>query len=322
MKKLILALVGIIFFAATFVLFQIDWKVIFGVKEPLFILAGLIVFLVSIIASSIRTKYLLRALGEYAKSITELVKIEFVSKFFYYLLPGRMNIPGKAVLLSNRFSISKSHSLALTSFEYTLDLGVMLIFGLVGISLLFQNLYSLISLDKIFISLFVLLILILTFFLIPLKHFQSIGSVLPKKGKSFLAKIPDYIFRIAFKIREVWPKIILSKQSFPAIFFILLSWIIGAFATELVFLAYGQYVPILWILSITAVSILIGGLSQIPGGVGAREITLVFLFTSLGISQDLAGASALFSRLFTLAPMIIGYFFLIDFERKGGIKIF
>lgn len=55
-----------------------------------------------------------------------------------------------------------------------------------------------------------------------------------------------------------------------------------------------------WAVGIYALSLLVGALSFIPGGLGATEASIVFLLTTVGMTQEGAIAASLISRVLTL----------------------
>ena len=309
-------------FAGILWFFNIDWNLLFEAKNPVFLLFGLIAYLLAIAVLAFRAHFFFKQLKEKSVSLKALLKIEFASKFFYYALPGRLNVPFKAIILNKVCGVKKGNAISITTLEYVLDVGFMLLLGLIGLSLFFQELFDSISILKIVISMVALGALILVFFLISTNRFKQLLAKSKKLRNNFLRKSFVFVSKLLFKIRDTWPKILLNKRTIPVLFLLLLNWFFSALSTEFVFLAYGQYVPFLWVLTISAVSLLIGGLSQIPGGVGAKEVTLVVLFIFLGVPQEIVLTTALITRLFTLAPMAIGYTFLIQFEKHFKVKLF
>ena len=55
-----------------------------------------------------------------------------------------------------------------------------------------------------------------------------------------------------------------------------------------------------WAVGIYALSLLVGALSFIPGGLGATETSIVFLLTTVGMAQESAISASLISRVLTL----------------------
>jgi uncharacterized protein (TIRG00374 family) len=317
-KKLILGIIGIILFIYVFVVFEFDWFVLLQSKHPEFIVVSLICFLLSIVLTSFRMRFFLKALDEKHNFVSRLVKIEFINKFFYYVFPARLNVPAKAVLINKMLGASKGNSISITTFEYVLDVGIMFVFGLIGLSIFFQNFFDAITIENIVLTLVGLFVLVIVFFIIPMRIFDKFNKKLKAIKSKFIGRVFFFCWRIIFRIRENWPKILFNKQLLPAVILLVISWLLMALATEFVFIAYYSYVPFLWVLTVSVVAVLISGLSQIPGGLGLREITLVLLFVFLGVPESMAILAALIARIFTLVPILLGYLFFMQFGE--GIK--
>ena len=319
-KKAFLIIAGIILFVYLFVSMNFNPNLLIQVKNPGYIIVSLFLFLSSIVIIALRTSFFIKSIGEKSCSLLKLVKIEFIGKFFYYVFPTRLNVPAKAVLLSKESGISKGNAISITTFEYALDVGIMFILGLLGLSIFFQNFFDEITLNKIIYSVILLFVVVLVFFIIPKSFFKKCLAKLEKVKASLFRKVLLFSWKIIVKIRETWPKMLLNKQTFPVVFILILNWILVALSTEFIFLAYYDYVPFLWVLTVSVVAVLIGGISQIPGGLGLKEITLVLLFTFLGVPEQIALTSALLSRIFTIIPIMVGYYFLIEFGGKNKIN--
>jgi len=156
--------------------------------------------------------------------------------------------------------------------------------------------------------------------LVPLKIFNKTLSFFSKIKNNFLKKVLVFAAKIFVSIREIWPKLLFNKQTIPAIIILAINWILISLTTELLFISYYTYVPFLWVLTISVVAVLIGGISQIPGGIGLKEVTLVGLFVFLGVPADVSLVVALLLRLFTLVPIAIGYIFVAKLGADISLK--
>ncbi|MBT4192086.1 MAG: flippase-like domain-containing protein [Candidatus Diapherotrites archaeon] len=320
MKKLILSVIGIIIFVYFFLLLKFDVNLLFTSKSPELIVLALAIFLLSICIIGIRMRFFLKALGEKHNYFSELLKIEFINKFVYYVFPTRLNVPVKALILNKKLGVKKSTTLSITTFEYALDTGFMFVLGLVALSFVFQNMFDAVTLNNLFLTVGLLFVLIILFFLVPLKIFNKTLSFFSKIKNNFLKKVLVFAAKIFVSIREIWPKLLFNKQTIPAIIILAINWILISLTTELLFISYYTYVPFLWVLTISVVAVLIGGISQIPGGIGLKEVTLVGLFVFLGVPADVSLVVALLLRLFTLVPIAIGYIFVAKLGADISLK--
>lgn len=315
MKKIIFLISGALLFIFSLFLFKVDWVKIFQIKEPIYLVGALAIMVFAGAILSLRVNFFLKALDEKKAKIVDLVEIEFINKFFYYVLPGRINIPIKALLLNKMCQTPKSKALSITIFEFVLDISFMIFFGLIGLSLFFQK-FSTISIEKIIITVIILFGIVIAFFAMPIKTFKRTFINLGKVRVGLLKKLFMYLEKIVLRLRETWPQIIFNRQMVFVVPLILISWVMTVAGNEMIFLAYGYYVPVMWVLTVTAVSLIIGGLSQIPGGIGAREVTTVVLLTFLGVDPNMAVISSVIGRLFTIAPAVIGYLYLLTLDKK------
>jgi uncharacterized protein (TIRG00374 family) len=87
-----------------------------------------------------------------------------------------------------------------------------------------------------------------------------------------------------------------------------LIWFMVFVKTYLIFLAFGEEVSIFMVIAVEAISILLGIISFLPGGVGATEITMIALFRSAGINVEIATAVTIVSRgMFYAFSLGLGY---------------
>lgn len=84
----------------------------------------------------------------------------------------------------------------------------------------------------------------------------------------------------------------------------ILAWIIYAFGVFLLLLAFDTSVPIFYVLIIVCASEVFGAFSFVPGGLGAKEISLAILLSVVGIPFSIGTAVALISR--AMAYMQLG----------------
>lgn len=314
--RVLIFVAGLFLFSSLFFLFQIDWEQISSVQNIYLIFFAFLLFLASILVSSFKTNIFLSALNEKRISLIDSIKIEFINKFFYYSFPGKANVAAKAFLISKKNGMPKSHSFSLTSFEYFFESTTTLILAFFFIFFVFENKFSFVNQIENFIVFFLIIVAITCFFIVSKKTFEKINNFFEKN------KIPFHsaLFKVILGVRENWPKILFRKQIFSASIVILVVWLLNAFSTELVFSAYGTQVPLLWVFAISTTAVLVGGLSQIPGGMGTREITMVLLFGILGVSQETVLIVALVTRIFSIAPIIVGYFWLTGFGKISKLN--
>ncbi len=323
----LLFVIGIAIFLLVLFSFNIDFSVMFRVKNPIFIILAAVVYLIGIFIASLRAGFFIkitnkRNLDFSLKNTKDFFSVELINKLAYYILPARINVPIKALLISKAFGVSKGDSIAITALEYAIDLGIMFVLGFILFSIFFQKLFYQITLFNLFITLVVIILLAILFFLVPSSFFERIVKSVSKIKNAFVKKIFFLITKTILKVRTVWPRLLLDWSQIPILILSVAGIIITAMASELIFLAYGIYVPVLWVIAVGAVSVLVGGISQIPGGIGSREITIIALFVFLGLQKDVVLSVAVFLRILSLLPIILGYIALVGFRKKFGLNVF
>ena len=277
--------------------------------------------------ASLRTKFIINsALGKKLKNTKDVykkvMKAEMINIFFYSALPARLNLPVKAIVISRFFKTSKSEALAITTAEYAIDLGIMLLIGFLGTLFFFQKVFYGLNIPMIVVTIVVVLVFALMFFLIPIKFFERNYKKYVKiksEKKSKISRIFYGVSKLALRIREIWPRILLNKNTVPVFAIVLINWGLRIFVTEAIFLSYGVYFSLVIILAARAIGTFVGGISQIPGGIGARELTTIGIFVAMGVEPNLAISVAIINRLLTIIPLIMGYIFFVGFEKEYGI---
>lgn len=98
-----------------------------------------------------------------------------------------------------------------------------------------------------------------------------------------------------------------------------LYWVPLVLSTYFLFFAFNFQVGILPVSIVVILSYLIGDLSPSPGGVGLMEGTMLLLYSSMGISSEIAIAVALLSRvIYYIYYLGIGGICLLSLRRDNG----
>lgn len=125
-------------------------------------------------------------------------------------------------------------------------------------------------------------------------------------------------------VRADWKTMISHSSMYPVIFFTLLNWVVGVLSTYFFFLSYGVDVPFGFIFAVNAAIAFVGGITQLPAGIGAREAAMVFLYGFLGYPTPVAAAVAVVSRLAVYVIVLAGYFWAVQgvLESKPAVGSF
>jgi len=303
-KALILLLVGLGILLYIIKITKIEYSVINSIKYPAYIVLALLFVMLTRFSAALRLNNLLRSIDK-SRPFHEALIIDFISKFLYYISPFKLNVPAKAILLNKKSNISLRESVALVSFEYALDTVITVSLGIAGVSILFKN-TSLTSIT--YIVSFVMLMF--AFFIsMPEGFFQSMDKKFSQIKHVKLQKMLSHVSGSIFAIRGTWINIIFNRQMYPILLITFFSNIIVGYSAKFIFLSMGYDVPLIPLIMVVAASTVTGGVSNIPGGLGVMEATMVILFTSLEIPMDISIAFVIIYRLSTLAPILTGYIF-------------
>jgi uncharacterized protein (TIRG00374 family) len=312
-RNLLLLLVGLGLLVYLLVHIKVGWSIFYSIKETHFIFLAALLTTVAPIITAWRLSYFVLLIENQPKFIRELTVIEYIHKFLTFIAPFKLNIPAKVLILSRILNIKIQKGISIIVLEYALTIALFFFVGIAGIALFFEDVphLSFINLHTIF--LFILGITL--FFCIPIKIFdRTLEKVrnnlrLSKRPIIFLAEMMKTLreTRDALFAKEM-PYILLLTFIFICMHFL---------AIDLLFLAVGYSLPFIWIAVVTSCGLFVGGISTIPGGLGVREATMVLLYGSLGIPQDVSTLVVLLCRLLTIIPISIGYFFCF----RRGLKL-
>ncbi len=303
-KALILLLVGAGILLYIIKITKIDLTVVYSIKYPAYIVLALLFVMLTRIGVALRLKTLLRSIGK-PRPFEDAIKIDFISRFLYYVSPFKLNVPAKAILLNKKSNISLRESAALVSFEYALDTVLSVVLGIAGVLFLFKN-TSLTSITYI-VSFVVLLFAI--FISMPDRILEAIDKKFNQIRHARLQKTLSRISSSIIAMRGTWINILFNRQMYPVLFITIIAEIISGYSSKFIFLSMGYDVPLIPIILVVAAAGVAGGVSNIPGGLGVMEAAMVLLFTNLDVPKDISIAFVLIYRLSTLAPILTGYIF-------------
>lgn len=281
------------------------------IKKPEYIPASIGLFILTFAVSAIRMKYFLKSLKKEDIEIKTLIKIELVSKYIYYITPSKLYLPAKAILLNKQCNIRKSICLGITSFEYAIDTVITIVLALYGSVFLFKytnNAFQ-VSLTIIFV---IASMVSIAYILISQKMRDIIYKKINKIKNKDVIKYVTLIISIIKTTKDTWREILVNKKMRKILPVTIIQIIISAASTCLLFLSMETNIPLYWIIIVSASSIFLGGISQIPGGVGIREGTAILLYSLLGVPKEITLVVVLVSRIYTIIPLILGYWYSLN----------
>jgi len=312
-KNIALVSIGLLILFLLISRMGIDFSKLPAIKNPIYLILAALMVSVTPLVTALRMTYFLAIVGVNAP-MKEIVMVEYINKFLYHIAPFKLNVPAKAVILNKTCGVRKEDSASIVTFEYGLDVSITLMIGCVCVVIFFKN-FSFLS-DKIYL-LFLLTFCLIAFFWMPIKTFDEFLKKAEKVKIKLLRKILTFILNILRTIRETWVKLAFSRKILWAMLTTAMLWILNALAVEALFLSLDYHVPLVWILATLSCGILVSGATTIPGGLGVREATMVFLYSVLGVPQEISIIVVLLSRLLTINLVIIGYLASL----RAGIKL-
>lgn len=281
-------------------------EVVSSIKSPIYIVLAAIVLTVIPLINALRMKFIIFPLEKQQLPVLDLSLIEYIYKFISNVMPFKLNLPAKAVLLNKRCGMKLSSGASAVSFEYALDSGVTIAFGFLGVIAYFRD-DPKISLLSIKYFILVLISGSIIFFSIPAYYFDRALSSTEAIKIKLVHKIAVFLVKMMTVVRLSWARILLDRKMFTVLVTTILTWGASVLVNMLLFMSTNNYVAPTWILVVMSVGIFVGGVSTIPGGLGVREGTMVVLYTALGVPAEVSVANVLIGRLITLIPILIGY---------------
>lgn len=223
--------------------------------------------------------------------------------------------PIRAYYLAREGGIKKSAALATVTADKSGNYIAFLTYSLFGMLMLM----SYFQLERLLLLLILSLLLgILVYLYYRKKAFPySRGLKLIYKPFSWLLdrrfgdfeSFEDYVLSTIAVFKQTTR--LLARQRLNLVAILLLSfvmWLTSFVKTYLVFIALGINIDFLLVMAVKAVSVLLGMLSFIPGGLGVTEGAMLAIFASYGIEAKAALAGVLLSRAIYYAFALgIGY---------------
>lgn len=266
--------------------------------NPWYILPFVSISMINFVLLTGRFKMLLANLKKNDLKFIELFKIFAVSNLFGQVGPARSGELIRSVILNKKIQSGHKVGVSIVSLEKILSLLAISTLSVITIFMLF----FIVDLTSFLIPIMCLLIILILGVLI----------LISKKTADIVYKLP-LISRIVSKenaigFQEVFKKSVTSKSVLGPFALTFLIQFFAGIRTYIVFLSLGLDPLFVGVLFISFVTLIIGFLSMIPGGLGSIEISGAILYSSiLGIDIFTATSVLLLSRfLIYLTDVPIG----------------
>ncbi len=258
---------------------------LFVQSNKLWLTLGFIFFMFSIYFKIIRFGAVLKYYG-YRLSFKDVTFIQMVGIAIAMMTPGRLGEASKIYLLWQK-KVPGLTGTTLTIFERVFD---FLFLSLASIFFVIQFMEG-----SNLIWAFLALLVVMLVLLFVLRNLHWLRRFIPKRFEKLYEKIANLKF--SGNRRHIISIIIYSA----------LTWFAQSLLSWSVLHSLGFSVSPLAVLGVEAIGTLAAIVSFLPLGIGAQDLSMLFLYSLLGISNEVAAIVVLVSRTAGfLVPLIIG----------------
>jgi glycosyltransferase 2 family protein len=237
--------------------------------DPVWAAALVVVGIALPVSHAWRWCFLLRRIGESIR-LAVSVRLTALASLLNYAAPGFLGAPAKAIFARNETGLPVSRSLPTLVAEQTLDALLLLVAAAVSIVIagpvLVSALLDLYSFDRSLVAVMVGI----GFIVLAMLAWFAARRVLP----AFARSTESSLRMLLQGRRDLVPISILT----------LTRWLLDMLAVAIASVAVGLRLNIVEILLIANLSLLVGLMAPVPGGLGVREATMAALAGILGIS--------------------------------------
>ncbi|NOQ55330.1 MAG: flippase-like domain-containing protein [Nanohaloarchaea archaeon] len=309
-KKIIATIVGMLTFLAVFIYLGPD-KILSAIvnANPFFLLLVIANILLLNVIQTIRFEYVYSKIEKHSRRFLLFLKIQMITNVLNYATPFKSGELMKSYLMKKTLRTSHSVGLGVVFLEKVFDFFIIIFLIYLSVLLGGTNGYD-IGKYMFGITILFLIISIVTLF------------VVKKQTKKIIVLIP-YIKRfVDTKKIEIFETVIKDNINIKNMASISIQTIFlqmgSALRLYLLFLAFGQSVSLISVSLIFFVSLLIGIISLLPGGIGSFEVSGLILYTQiLSIDPIIVGSSLLLMRGMTyLIDIPIGLYFNMNLKEE------
>jgi len=239
-------------------------------------------------------------------------KLYFIGQAINEIAPTGSGELVKILIAKKRYNISRSTTLIATAMERFLDVVYLLIFALMGLFVLKGQ----IGVFEMMLPTLLILILILLVGFILFKpsvvgHIRKILLKFKNKVVVMLAEVAGSLETSLFNFH------LENKRGLIAgVILTVVTWLLDGLTHFCLIRAFGYQVELLYIYVIVAVAWLLGTFSFLPGGLGVREGTYVYLLETQSIPPPI-GASVILIQRF----LLYSYFYTGALVSLASYKI-
>jgi len=255
----------------------------FLIADPKFITIAIMIQIVTSLLLLARWHVLYRPEAE-ELYFFDCCKIYLIGQITNQIAPMGSGEIARGLVGSRYYDVHFSKTLVAAVIERVEDILFFLFVAVIGLILFFHN-------KRFYIELAVFIFfagLALTFFLKP----HAMDGLM-KRLEGFFKKRGNFFKKLSTKLISSWETFKESmfayhERKFTMTLTILITiavWFTDALAQFMIFRAFGIEINYFYVLAIASVSFVVGALSFLPGGLGAREGTFAYLTTFFNYSK-------------------------------------
>jgi glycosyltransferase 2 family protein len=232
----------------------------------------------------------------------------FASGLIMSISPGKVGELLKAFLIKDKYHISKSITFSVVLAERFIEFIALVSVSLVGV-LVYNYGYGYVAIFCIIFSIFMIL---------GLNQNLKLKIIRALTRSSYLKNRVSSIDVMQSSLTQLFAPILFVKMLLLSI----VAWIIEFIGIYIILDNFNGNIDLMYSTFVYSLSIIIGAVSMLPGGIGATEGSLTYLLTQFGFSDYIAITSTLLIRISTLWFSVfigfIGYiFFIFSNKRKS-----
>lgn len=273
--------------------------------NPIWVLAGVFLWGLSVLTRTLRWNFLLEKLRMKVKLI-EALKIYVLGMAFSNLTPARAGDPVRSIILKKKYGFRFSKSFTAVIMEKLSDA-----FSLIPLSIIAFFNPGIPLLNKWMVGASLSFFIVASLAIVIVSSKERVRKM--TSGVLWLFNFSKFIKsrkeRIHLKMR-VFSKTFKEYKSGSwsgAIAWSFFIWMIDGAFYWVAFKSIGLEIPFMLTVIATPVIVFIGVISMLPGSLGSSEAASVFIFTTLaGISIPEATAATLISRILSWWMYMIG----------------
>lgn len=289
--------------------------------NPMYFSLSIFFGIVSTIFMLLRWDIILKSLG-YRIPLKPLYKYTLLGLLANNIIPGRLgDIPVRAYFLKKEEGISYKDGLASSSTDRYIDIFSLFFIGFLCIYLYmgYVNIQSAFFQSVRHISLIVLILMML-FPLIMVKTYKKLFVFLKNKIKqekiiNIIEKAEDILPRII----ENFKRILTIKNSVILAISTLTMWFMFSLAFYFLVLAFGETLPLPFLIACFFISYIFGLISMIPGGYGSSEVGLVVLASNYAFGAIDKAAITLASGVLKVVNLVVMLLLVILISSRSEI---